>query len=110
MEQKGPNMGNDSQPIRMAANGRLSIPAKQRKALGLEKGGLVVSKVENGELRIRTVKAVMDELRAKIGPLLKAAGVTSDTVIADRREQAAGEEATYQQYETYRGSVRGSHS
>ena len=38
----------------MAANGRLSIPAKQRKALGLEKGGMVVSTVENGELRIRT--------------------------------------------------------
>ena len=50
----------DSQPIRMAANGRLSIPAKQRKALGLENGGMVVSTVENGELRIRTVKAVLD--------------------------------------------------
>lgn len=108
--QKGPGMGYDSQPIKMAANGRLSIPAKQRKALGLEKGGLVVSKVENGELRIRTVKAVMDELRAKIGPFLKAAGVTSDSVIADRREEAAREEAKYQQYEKYRESLRGSHS
>jgi bifunctional DNA-binding transcriptional regulator/antitoxin component of YhaV-PrlF toxin-antitoxin module len=109
-EQKGLFMGYDSQPIKMAANGRLSIPAKQRKALGLEKGGLVVSKVENGELRIRTVKAVMDELRAKIGPLLKAAGVSSDSVIAGRREEAASEEAKYQQYEKYRESLRGSHS
>ena len=35
-------MSHDSQPIRVAANGRLSIPAKQRKALGLENGGMVV--------------------------------------------------------------------
>ena len=103
-------MGLDNRPIKMAADGRLSIPARQRKALGLEKGGLVVATVENGELRIRTVTAVMDELRAKIGPILKAAGVTSDSVIADRREEAAREEAKYQEYEEYRESLHGRHS
>jgi antitoxin PrlF len=109
-QQKGQEMDSDSQPIRVAANGRLSIPAKQRKALGLERGGLVVSRVENGELRLRTVKAVMEQLRAEIGPVLKAAGVTSDSVIAERREEAAREEAEYQEYEKYRESLRGSHS
>ena len=58
-------------PIKMAANGRLSIPAKQRKALGLEKGGIVVSAVENGELRIRTMKAVLDELRERLAQSLR---------------------------------------
>ena len=74
-------MDNEGQPIRMAANGRLSIPVKQRKALGLEKGGVVVSTVENGELRIRTVKAVLDELRERLAPHLKASGDTVDQFI-----------------------------
>jgi bifunctional DNA-binding transcriptional regulator/antitoxin component of YhaV-PrlF toxin-antitoxin module len=82
-------------PIRMAANGRLSIPAKQRRALGLEKGGVVVSTVENGELRIRTMQAVLDELRARLAPSLKASGDTVGQFIADRRAEAEREETEY---------------
>jgi bifunctional DNA-binding transcriptional regulator/antitoxin component of YhaV-PrlF toxin-antitoxin module len=95
-------MGNDNHPIRMAANGRLSIPAKQRKALGLEKGGMVVSSVENGELRIRTVKAVLDELRQRLAPSLKASGDTVDQFIADRHAEAEQEEAEYQEWKAGR--------
>ena len=84
-------------PIKMAANGRLSIPAKQRKALGLEKGGMVVSTVENGELRIRTMKAVLDELRERLAPCLKASGDTVDQFVADRHAEADREEAEYLQ-------------
>jgi len=98
----GGKMGNEGQPIRMAANGRLSIPAKQRKALGLEKGGIVVSTVENGELRIRTVKAVLDELRARLAPHLRASGDTVDQFIADRHAEADREEAEYQQWKASR--------
>jgi antitoxin PrlF len=98
----GREMGHDSQPIRMAANGRLSIPAKQRKALGLEKGGLVVATVENGELRIRTVKAVLDELRERLAPYLKASGDTVDRFIADRHAEAEREEAEYQEWKANR--------
>jgi bifunctional DNA-binding transcriptional regulator/antitoxin component of YhaV-PrlF toxin-antitoxin module len=85
-------MGHDSQPIKMAANGRLSIPAKQRKALGLENGGMVVSTLENGELRIRPIAAVLAELQAIVAPYLKASGDTVDQFIADRRAEAAREE------------------
>jgi AbrB family looped-hinge helix DNA binding protein len=90
---QGPEMGYDNQPIRVSANGRFSIPAKQRKALGLENGGMVVSTVENGELRIRTVKAVLKELQARIAPYLKASGDTVDQFIVDRHTEAAREEA-----------------
>jgi AbrB family looped-hinge helix DNA binding protein len=86
----------------MAANGRISIPAKQRKALGLEKGGLVVATVENGELRIRTVKAVLDELRKRLAPYLKASGDTVDRFIADRYVEAGREEAEYQEWKANR--------
>ena len=85
-------MSHDSQPIRVAANGRLSIPAKQRKALGLE----------NGELRIRTVKAVLDELRERLAPYLRASGDAVDQFIVDRHAEADREEAEYQQWKAGR--------
>ena len=92
-------MGYDSQPIRMSPNGRLSIPAKQRKALGLENGGMVVSTLDNGELRIRPIAAVLAEVQAMVAPYLKASGDTVDQFIADKRAEAAREEKELQAYE-----------
>ena len=85
-------MGHDKQIVRMSETGRLSVPAKQRKELGLEEGGMVVTRVENGELRIRPVRTVLMELQAKVSGLLAAAGVKpgrslSDELIAERRER-----------------------
>src|SRR5690242_5598254 len=92
-------MGYDSQPIRMSANGRLSIPAKQRRALGLENGGMVVATLENGELRIRPIAAVLAEVQAMVASYVKASGDTVDQFIADRRAEAAREEQELQAYE-----------
>jgi bifunctional DNA-binding transcriptional regulator/antitoxin component of YhaV-PrlF toxin-antitoxin module len=92
-------MGHDSQPIKMAANGRLSIPAKQRRALGLEKGGMVVSTLENGELRIRPIAVVLAEVQAMVARFTKESGDTVDQFIADRRAEAAREEQEMQAYE-----------
>jgi antitoxin PrlF len=80
-------MGYDSAPVKVAANGRISIPARQRKALGLEDGGMVVMAVENGELRIRPVKAVLEDVRAMIAPFLRSSGDTVDQFLADRRAE-----------------------
>jgi bifunctional DNA-binding transcriptional regulator/antitoxin component of YhaV-PrlF toxin-antitoxin module len=92
-------MGYDSQPIRMSPNGRLSIPARQRKALGLENGGMVVSALENGELRIRPIAAVLAEVQAMVAPYLKASGDTVDQFIADKRAEAVREEQKLQAFE-----------
>jgi AbrB family looped-hinge helix DNA binding protein len=91
-------MRRDNLLIKVAPNGRMSIPAKQRKALGLENGGSVVATVQDGELRIRTVRAVLDEVRDRLAPVLKASGDTVDKFIADRRAEAAREEQEYQDY------------
>jgi AbrB family looped-hinge helix DNA binding protein len=88
-------VGHDNQPIKVSPSGRLSIPAKQRKALGLEGGGMVVATVQDGELRIRTV---LDDLCALVAPALKASGDTVDQFIADRHAEAAREEQEYQDY------------
>jgi antitoxin PrlF len=91
-------MGHDNQPIKVSANGRMSIPARQRKAMGLEHGGMVVATLQDGELRIRSVKAVLNELRDRLAPVLKASGDTVDQFIADRHAEAAREEQEYQDY------------
>jgi AbrB family looped-hinge helix DNA binding protein len=93
-------MGHEKQIVRMSESGRLSIPAKQRKQLGLEEGGMVVTRVENGELRIRPVRAVLAEVQEKVSRLLAAAGIKpgtrlSEELVAERREEAAREEREY---------------
>jgi antitoxin PrlF len=96
--ERGFAMGRDNLPIKVSPNGRMSMPAKQRKALGLENGGMVVATVQDGELRIRTVKAVLDEISALVAPALKASGDSADQLIADRRAEFAKEEQEYQDY------------
>jgi AbrB family looped-hinge helix DNA binding protein len=90
-------MGQDNQPIKVSANGRMSIPAKQRKALGIENGGMVVATVQGGELRIRTVKAVIEEIQQMLAPYRDVEGGGSEGLIRDRREEAAREEREYQE-------------
>jgi AbrB family looped-hinge helix DNA binding protein len=44
---------------KISESGRLSIPSKMRKAMGLEAGGDVVLELDGSELRIRTVEAAV---------------------------------------------------
>jgi AbrB family looped-hinge helix DNA binding protein len=85
-------MGRDSVLVKVAGNGRLSIPAKQRKLLGLDDGGMLVARVENGELRLRPVRAVLAEIQAEVHKHMAGSGETVDRFLADRREEAAREE------------------
>lgn len=85
------------QLVRMSGSGRISIPARQRRQLGLDGGGMVVTRIEDGELRIRPVRAVLAELQRKVGTLMAAAGIKpgtllSDELVAERRAEAAREE------------------
>jgi len=89
-------MAKKNVPVRMAANGRLSVPARLRKALGLQKGGVVVLSLQDGELRIRPISTVLEEIQAMVAPYLKSSGDTVDQFLADRRAEAAREEAEYQ--------------
>jgi AbrB family looped-hinge helix DNA binding protein len=74
------------------ANGRLSIPATHRKALGLEQGGPVVVAVEGDEVRIRSAARVMAELQAGAARFLSHAGASVEAFIAQRRADARREE------------------
>ena len=83
-------------PVRMAPNGRLSVPAKFRKALGLEDGGVVVLSLQDGEVRIRPIGVVLAEVQAMVAPYLKVSGDTVDQFLADKRAEVVGEELEFQ--------------
>jgi antitoxin PrlF len=86
-------MGHEFSIARVAENGRLSIPAKQRRALGLEHGGLVVLEIEDGELRVRPVEEVVAALRAMVRHDVRNREGASDRLLALRREEVAREDA-----------------
>jgi AbrB family looped-hinge helix DNA binding protein len=88
-------MNQTNLPVRMAANGRLSVPAKLRKALGLEEGGMVLLSLQDGEIRIRPIGVVLAEVQAMVAPYLKASGDTVEQFLADKRAEAALEEREY---------------
>lgn len=81
--------------VKMAGNGRLVIPAKQRKQLGMEAGGLMVARVVDGELILRPVAKVLAEIQATVARLKPGLVTTVDQFIAERREEAAREEAKW---------------
>ncbi len=80
-------MGHEFALVRMAENGRISIPAKQRKLLGLEQGGLVVVAVDNGELRVRPVRDVIADLQARVRRQVRNREGASERLLAMRREE-----------------------
>jgi AbrB family looped-hinge helix DNA binding protein len=77
---------------RVSQSGRLSIPAKFRKAVGLERGGEVVVELDGREIRIRTIDEVVGRAQALTHQLLSDQPDASlDAFLAERRRQAARE-------------------
>ena len=87
------HMSQKNLPVRMARNGRLSVPAKFRKALGLEDGGMVVLSLQDGEVRIRPIGVVLAEVRGNGGALSQGVPETLvEQFLADKRAEVAREE------------------
>ncbi len=84
-------MSHDAIMVRVADNGRLSIPAKQRKLIGLEDGGLIVARVKDGELHLRPVRSLLADLQAGVSKGLAGSGETVERFLADRRQEASRE-------------------
>jgi hypothetical protein len=59
--------------------------------------GRVVVRVENGEIRIRRVKAIVEEIKTLAAEYFTGSGETLDQFLADRREDAlSDDELTYE--------------
>lgn len=74
---------------RVSGAGKLNLPAQYRKALGLEQGGAVRIGLVDGEIRIRSVDTVMEQLGAKVRRVLE--GDSVEQFLADKRADAARE-------------------
>lgn len=85
--------------VRVDAAGRLVIPKDMREALGIPEGGELRLKVEDGELRgmgrIAALRRIQRELRGSVPP----GESVVDELIADRRAEAAREEAEERAWE-----------
>lgn len=85
-------MGHEQILVRVAENGRMSIPARHRKLLGLESGGLLIADIEDGVLHLRPVRDVLAALQAKVRQYIPPGKNLADELIAERREEVARDE------------------
>jgi AbrB family looped-hinge helix DNA binding protein len=77
--------------LRVNANGRVVIPASYRKALGIKPGDEVILRMEDGELRITTMKLRLERAQRRIRQYVKPGVSLADELIAERREAAKRE-------------------
>jgi len=76
---------------RVNQNGRVVIPASYRKALGIKAGDEVILRMEEGELRITTMKRRLERAQRRVRQYVKPGVSLADELIAERREAARRE-------------------
>lgn len=77
--------------MKLNENGRVVIPASLRSALGIEAGDELVMRIEDGELRITTLKRRIERAQNRVRKYVKPGTLLSDELIASRREAARHE-------------------
>lgn len=80
-------MSLESTTVRVADNGRLSLPTKQRRMIGLENGGMVVVTVEEGEIRIKPVRTVVEHLQNGLSAYFTNKRNNVEEFIAERKTE-----------------------
>lgn len=77
--------------LRVNENGRVVIPASFRKALGINVGDEIVLRIEDGELRITTLRRRVQRAQRLIRKHVKPGTSLVDELIAERREASRNE-------------------
>ena len=77
---------------RVSDTGKLSLPAKLRRMVGLEHGGPVMIRVEDGESRIRSVRDVLAGLQDDARRAFAGSGESVEGFLRERRAEAARED------------------
>ena len=78
--------------LRVGENGRVVIPVAFRNKLGIKGGDEVILRVEDGELRITTIKKRLEWAQRHVRNFVKPGVSLVDELIADRRREAARDE------------------
>lgn len=76
---------------RLVSGGRLQIPARVRRELGLKDGDAVLIDAVGGELRIRPYREAVARAQEIVRKYIPAGVSLSDELIADRRKEAERE-------------------
>jgi len=77
--------------IKVPANGRVVIPSDFREALGIAKGGELIFRWEDDELRIATMQRNIERAQRHARQYIKPGVSLVDEFIAERREAAKRE-------------------
>ena len=76
---------------RIGEKGRVVIPAAIRKALGMDVGDVLDMRVENGELRLSTIRSRVLRAQERARRYIPAGVSLSEELSAERREAAKNE-------------------
>lgn len=76
---------------RVNENGRVVIPASFRKALGIRVGDEVVLRLEEGELRISTLKRRIERAQRLVRKHVRPGTSLVNELISERREASRNE-------------------
>jgi AbrB family looped-hinge helix DNA binding protein len=76
---------------RVAEGGRIVIPAEYRQALGLHVGDEVILRLEDGEVRLFTLRQVLKRAQELVRRYNPEGRSLADELIMERRQEAANE-------------------
>jgi AbrB family looped-hinge helix DNA binding protein len=77
--------------VSMNNSGRIVIPSKFRKALGIQPGDKIVLELEPHEIRLSTMRQRLARAQEIVAKYVKPGTRLSDELIAERREAAKHE-------------------
>ncbi len=78
--------------LALGKQGRVVIPARLRRALGLEPGDRLVARQEGDRIVLERREAVERRLKARVGAIPKDVSLV-DELLADRRAEASREQS-----------------
>jgi bifunctional DNA-binding transcriptional regulator/antitoxin component of YhaV-PrlF toxin-antitoxin module len=77
--------------VHVAEDGRVTIPVQYRRAIGMGTGGVAVLRVENGEIRLRPIWAVLAALQGKPRKHVSVSGGSTGQFPCERGEEPSRE-------------------
>jgi AbrB family looped-hinge helix DNA binding protein len=80
-----------SQSVKIINGGKLVIPARFRREMGIAAGDTVVVELTEGELRVRSLSSAIKKAQAIVREVVPDDVSLADDLIADRRAEAKRE-------------------
>ena len=80
-----------SQRVKMVEGGKLVIPARFRREMGVKPGDTLIVEMDGGELRVRSLPSAIRRVQERLRELNPEGRLLSEELIADRRAEAERE-------------------